>query len=240
MNESGNAVTIEHDVGGLGVHRVLINRPPANAFDLGLYRTLTTALLSITRGGTFCSSVQIGSKLPRFFSAGRDIKEPEATSAAGLEGRRQTVLSLFEAISEMPCPTLAVVDGYALGVGAVIASLCDIRLASPSSKFGIPEVAAGSIGGARQLMRLLPLGVVRRMALTGLPIDASEASRLGFAELVPDGTDLWAEANRLSEVISKLDRGNVERVKAALNAVEPLSLAEGVGVEMRWSGGDHA
>src|SRR3546814_11620425 len=81
-------------------------------------------------------------------------------------------------------PVIAVIDGYALGAGMVIASLCDLRIASDEARFGLPEIAGGTVGGARHLLRVLPQGTVRHLALTGEHLSAERARQLGFVEQV--------------------------------------------------------
>src|SRR3546814_9114796 len=82
----------------------------------------------------------------------------------------------------LPMPVIAVIDGYALGAGMVIASLCDLRIASDEARFGLPEIAGGTVGGARHLLRVLPQGTVRHLALTGEHLSAERARELGFVE----------------------------------------------------------
>src|SRR3546814_3610626 len=77
---------------------------------------------------------------------------------------------------------IGVFDGYALGAGMVTSSLCDLRIASDEARFGLPEIAGGTVGGARHLLRVLPQGTVRHLALTGEHLSAERARELRSEE----------------------------------------------------------
>ena len=124
------------------------------------------------------------------FSAGSNIKEFEAT-AEWLESARQAETHLNETIELGPVPVIAACNGHVLGGGAVMALACDIRIACRSATFGVPEVMLGAMPTATGTMRLPMLagrGAALKLILTGEPITAEEAYRLGlFEEIVDDG-----------------------------------------------------
>jgi enoyl-CoA hydratase len=195
---------------------------------LGFYLELASALEALA--GTNIRCLQLGSALAKFFSGGRELSEPPPADGPAVARRREIVTNLYDCLLRFPVSTIAVVEGYALGTGCVLASVCDIRVASETAMFGLPEVRAGSVGGARHLMRLLPHGVVWRMALTGEPITAQEAERHGLATVLP-ARNVWEEADRIARQIADFDPAMVCRVKRALWAAEDLTLADGVAVE---------
>jgi len=141
----------------------------------------------------------------------------------------------FSAILDCAVPVIAAVNGPALGAGAVLAAMCDIRLASEDATFGLPEINVGRCGGGAPLGRLLPQGVVRRMFFTGQPISAAEAYRLGFVQSVTAADDLMEEARRLAAVIASKAPLGIRYGKAALNEVEGLPVKEGYAIEQRYS-----
>ena len=113
-----------------------------------------------------------------------------------------------------PQPVLAAVDGVCVGGACELAAACDIRVASPGSRFGCPEVAIGlSISNG---FSLLAPRAARRLVLTGELVDAEEARRLGLVDVVAD--DVEAEARRLVERIASLAPLAVAGSKRLLDA----------------------
>jgi enoyl-CoA hydratase len=89
----------------------------------------------------------------------------------------------------MPKPTIAAINGFALGGGCELALACDIRYASPRAKLGQPEINLGIIpgwGGTQRLARVCGLGVAKELILTGRVVDADEALRIGLVNAIHD------------------------------------------------------
>ncbi|MGK5681769.1 enoyl-CoA hydratase/isomerase family protein [Actinoplanes sp. URMC 104] len=123
------------------------------------------------------------------FAAGADIGE---LRERGREQALQGINSrLFDRIARLPLPTVAAVDGYALGGGAELAYACDVRLASPAAVFGNPEPGLGILAAAGACWRLRELvgaSVAKQVLLAGRRLDADDALRFGLvAEVVPAG-----------------------------------------------------
>jgi enoyl-CoA hydratase len=115
------------------------------------------------------------------YMSGLDVEEAKAWGALGHEAGR-----LLEA---MPKPTIAAVNGFALGGGCELAIACDIRYASSNAKLGQPEVNLGIIpgwGGTQRLARVCGLGVAKELIFTGRVVDAEEALRIGLVNGVHD------------------------------------------------------
>jgi enoyl-CoA hydratase len=163
---------------------VTLRRPEArNAINAAMVRELHEVcaaveqqprLLLITgAGGTFAAGADIGELRER----GRD------QALQGINSR------LFDRIARLPLPTVAAVDGYALGGGAELTYACDIRLASPAAVFGNPEPGLGILAAAGATWRLRDLvgaSVAKQVLLAGRRLDAEDAHGLGLvAEVVP-------------------------------------------------------
>jgi len=133
----------------------------------------------------------------RAFVAGADISELERVAGASAESlakRGQTVFSRFET---SPKPTIAAVNGFALGGGCELAMACHLRIASENAKFGQPEVKLGLIpgyGGTQRLPRLVGKGRALQLLLTGETIDAPEALRIGLVNRVVAADELLPAA----------------------------------------------
>jgi enoyl-CoA hydratase len=92
-------------------------------------------------------------------------------------------------LEEMPKPTIAAINGFALGGGCELALGCDLRYASPNARLGQPEIDLGIVpgwGGTQRLARVCGLGVAKELVLTGRPVDAEEACRIGLVNAIAD------------------------------------------------------
>jgi enoyl-CoA hydratase len=140
----------------------------------------------------------------RAFVAGADISELQthgAVSARALALRGQEVFRRFET---SPKPTIAAVNGFALGGGCELAMACHVRIASDGAKFGQPEVKLGLIpgyGGTQRLPRLVGKGHALQLLLTGEIIDASAALRIGLVNCVVPAPDLMPSSVTMMKTI---------------------------------------
>lgn len=163
------------------------------------------------------------------FSVGSNIKEFEAT-AEWIESARQAETGLNEAIEGGRVPVIAACNGFALGGGAVLALACDFRIAGRSAKFGVPEVKLGAMATATGTMRL-PLLVGRghalRLMLTGEPIPAEEAYRIGIFEELVEDDDLQARALAVAVQIANVSPKAVAASRQAVSAAVRNGYAAG-------------
>jgi enoyl-CoA hydratase/carnithine racemase len=154
------------------------------------------------------------------FSSGDDLRETSTLTpeewAAALTGFNRLTREVVAA----PQPVIAAVDGVCVGGACELAAACDVRVASPGSRFGCPEVAIGlSISNGFSLLAPRP---ARRLVLTGELVDAEEALRLGLVDVVVE--DVQAEARRLVERIASLAPLAVAGSKRLLDASEREAL----------------
>jgi enoyl-CoA hydratase len=170
------------------------------------------------------------------FVAGADLKhlnEVRQVERARAEARRgQACVAKLQAC---PKPVIACVNGYALGGGLELAVACHFRYATQNAKLGLPEVSLGLIpgyGGTQRLPRLIGRGAAIEMIVTGDPINAAEALRLGLVNKVFETKDAMLAAAR--ETLGKVAQRGPFGVKLALESVQrglELSQAEGLEVE---------
>jgi enoyl-CoA hydratase len=153
------------------------------------------------------------------FVAGADIKElADLDPTRGYQASRfgQRVLRRLECL---PKPSIAAVNGYALGGGLELALSCTLRIAADGAKLGLPEVSLGVIpgyAGTQRLARLVGMGRAFQIILTGAPVDANEALRIGLVNQVVPGPELLAAATTMLETI--VSRGPLA-IAAALEVV---------------------
>jgi enoyl-CoA hydratase len=213
---------------------VTLNKQPVNALTGKLYEELGTTFETLG-GNPAVNCVILRSACAKAFCAGKDLKEFLAARVEDDPANAAIVRRTFSAILNCAVPTIAEVNGPALGAGAVIASVCDIRIASRSATFALPEINVGRCGGGAHLGRLIPQGALRRMFFTGQPIDAAEAYRIGLVDQLVEPGELQAEALKLATTIAAKAPLGLRIGKKALREAENLPLEEGYAREQRYS-----
>jgi enoyl-CoA hydratase len=156
----------------------------------------------------------------RAFVAGADIAAIATTSPTELEALSRFGGDVFRRIEQSPMPWIAAVNGFAFGGGCEIALACHLRIASDKAVFGLPEVKLGLIpgyGGTQRLPRLIGRGPALQLILTGEPVKAAEAHRLGIANSVVDHSVLLDAARSMALTILK---NGPLALRAALGAVD--------------------
>jgi E-phenylitaconyl-CoA hydratase len=203
-----------------GIAWVTLNRPEAlNAINRAVRQGLDQAWETVATDPAV-RVVVLGGAGGRAFSAGADLKERTVTDRGPAElrwahGLRERTLRK---------PLIAAVDGYCFGGGFELALSCDMRIATPRAQFGLPEIRRGFFpggGGPMRLARMIPLTSAMELLLTGDPIDADTALRLGLISRVVPPEELHAEAEALARRILRNAPLAVEAVKElALRALD--------------------
>jgi enoyl-CoA hydratase len=182
----GMSVLVDR-VGAVAV--VTIDRQEAlNALDVETLTELRDRLAELAEDESAHVVVLTGAG-DRAFVAGADIKY---MSGLGSDEAKQWGALGHEAtrlLEEMPKPTIAAINGFALGGGCELALGCDLRYASSRARLGQPEIDLGIVpgwGGTQRLARVCGLGVAKELILTGRPVDAEEALRIGLVNAIAD------------------------------------------------------
>jgi len=169
---------------------------------------------------------------PAAFAAGADISE---FAGKGSDDVREFFGdNAWEAIWGLSKPTIAMVDGFALGGGTELALACDLRVASSRAIFGQPEINLGLIpggGGTQRLCRLLGYGKAMEMTLTGEMVGAAEAMDIGLVNKVVESEELESAAMALAENIARKSPYTVKVAKRAVRSALDLPFSEGVLAE---------
>jgi enoyl-CoA hydratase len=168
---------------------VTIDRPDAlNALDVETLTELRDRLRELAADGAVRGVVLTGGG-EKAFVAGADIRYMSrlgADEAKGWGGLGHETASLLETMAK---PTIAAINGFALGGGCELALACDIRYASGRAKLGQPEINLGIVpgwGGTQRLARVCGIGVAKDLILTGRTVDADEALRIGLVSAIAD------------------------------------------------------
>ncbi|WP_067668168.1 enoyl-CoA hydratase/isomerase family protein [Nocardia miyunensis] len=178
--------TVRTDVAD-GVAVLTLNRPDVrNAINRQVQADVRAALAEF-RDDPGVGAVVFTGAGDRAFAAGADITQlRDYTLHTGLAAEMQRLYDEIEAFEK---PTIAAVNGYALGGGCELAIACDIRIASPTAKFGLPETMLSVLpgaGGTQRMGRLVGVGRAIELILTGRMVDATEAHSIGLVTAVTD------------------------------------------------------
>src|SRR5919206_2864546 len=186
---------------------ITLNRPAVrNAMNRELSGALMAALQRVREDADIRVAVITGAG--RTFSAGADLKEraqsgraADASAASAFETSRAAGFSRM-AIEK---PLTAAIDGYCLAAGFELALICDIRICTPEARFGLPEITRGFFpggGGPQRLMRAIPQAMAMEMILTGDPIDAATALRVGLVSRIVPADELLPTARDIAQRIA--------------------------------------
>ncbi|MBX5443960.1 enoyl-CoA hydratase-related protein [Sphaerobacter sp.] len=202
------------------VATLTLNRPDVlNAFNTEQLEALRDALAGVTRDPEVRAIIITGAG-DRAFAAGADIAEmrDKGPSQALIFARLgQSVCSMLE---NAPQPTIAAINGFALGGGCELALACDIRICSENAQLGQPEVTLGippGWGGTQRLARVIGRAAAKELILTGRRIGAEEALRLGLVSAVYPAEELMPRARELAERIAANAPVAVYYAKEAIN-----------------------
>ncbi|MDP3414788.1 enoyl-CoA hydratase/isomerase family protein [Falsiroseomonas sp.] len=218
-----------------GLVTLTLDRPQArNALNLALAEALAAACRRATEAQAKCVVIRANGPV---FCAGADLKERQGMDDNAVRARRVKGFWAYESIERLPMPSIAVVEGPAVGSGVEIAAACDLILATPAASFKTPEALWGTVGATQRLPRILGKRLAKDMMFTGRVLTAEEALSAGLvARLVaPDAvadtlaaitaTILKAPASALALAKRCIDEG-LERDPRGALATELLAIED--------------
>jgi enoyl-CoA hydratase/carnithine racemase len=181
----GELVRLEVDA-ARRVGTIRLDRPPMNALALQVWREIGEAADEARERDDVRAVVVWGG--PKVFAAGADIKEFPDWTPDDVRGEAGDVLQRsLDTLARLPMPTIAAINGYALGGGCELALACDLRFAADNAKMGQPEILLGIIpgaGGTQRLPRLIGLSRAKELIFSGRMVDMVEAERIGLVDAV--------------------------------------------------------
>ena len=218
---------------------VTVNRPKVlNALNAATWADLQTAFED-ARDDIDVRGVILTGAGDKAFIAGADISELAHATAIDAEHSSRHGQQVLDLIENLGKPVIAAVNGFALGGGCETAMACTIRIAVETAKFGQPEVKLGLVpggGGTQRLPRLVGKGRALQLILSGEPISAHEAYRIGLVNEVVPATDLITRAETM---LNKITANAPLAVKLALDAANKgleTSQSEGLLIEAAYFG----
>ena len=216
-----------------------INRPKAlNALNSEVLSDLDELVQTVSADADIRALVITGSG-EKAFVAGADIGEmstltPEEGEAFGKHGN-----DVFRRLETLPIPTIAAVNGFALGGGCELSMSCDIRLCADTAVFGQPEAGLGitpGFGGTQRLARLVGPGMAKQLIYTAKNIKADEAYRIGLVNAVYPLDELMPAAEKMAEIIAKNAPIAVRACKKAINEGLEVAMDDAVVIEEKLFG----
>lgn len=220
-------VSVEESIATLTINRPAVR----NALNLETTQECHDALARLGADATVGVLIVTGAGDAAFVS-GADINDLRARTV--LDGLAAINSSLFSAVERFPRPTIAAINGYALGGGCELALACDIRIAAEGAKFGQPELGLGIIPGAgatQRLPRIVGFGRAKHLVLTGEIIDAARALDIGLVTAVVPAAELQGRARELAGRILRQGPLAARLAKLALNASARVDVDSGLLIE---------
>lgn len=221
-----------------GVITILrLNNPPLNLVSQEMTADLDAALAAV-EGDAAVRAVVLAATGMRAWSAGSDVKEFSSLRGRVGEGKLTKENAVYDRLAALELPTVAAIEGDALGGGLELALCCDFRVVAESARLGLPEVRLGVMpgsGGTRRLPRLIGLARAKEMILLGETIDAATALDIGLVNRVAASGRAEAVATELAEKLASRGPIGMREAKRLLNATLDVAASEGRSRELEAS-----
>jgi len=224
--------TVRYETDGDVVTLTIDREKTLNALDTTVLTDLGAAVEAVA--ASTARAVVVTGAGEKAFVAGADIGAMATASRAEALRFSELGNGVFRALEKLPVPTIAAVNGFALGGGCELALACDIRIASTKAVFGQPEVGLGitaGFGGTQRLARTVGVGLAKELLYTGRRIDAARALAIGLVNAVVEPEALLGEAGDLAREISRQAPIAVRATKRALTTGLALDLDSAIAVE---------
>lgn len=211
---------------------ITLNRPEArNALDEKMLSEIEQAFLNYEKDSNIQVIVFKGAG-EKAFAAGADIKG--LANKTPLDGLIPGIQQLFNLIEQSPKVTVAIIDGYALGGGCELSMACDIRIATPNAKFGLPELNLGVLpgaGGTQRLARLIGKGRALDLILTGRIINGDEAHQIGLATYLCNRDEIDVTLTTITDAIAAKGPISIHLAKQAVHNGYDLDMRSAQWIE---------
>ncbi len=218
-----------------GICTVKINRPDKlNAMNMDVAKELVELFETLGKDESVKVIILTGEG-DKAFSAGADIEYMSKISANESEEYAKLGQLVTATVENVKQPTIAAVNGFALGGGCELAMSCDIRIAANTAKMGQPEVTIGippGWGGTQRLMRIVGIAKAKEMVYTGKMIKAEEAREIGLVNHVVELSTLMDETMKMANMIASNSAIAVRMSKVAINKGRNADLDTGLGIEL--------
>lgn len=203
---------------------ITLNRPERlNAINAQLLKELSLAVDEVGSDAEIRVIIFTGGE--QVFCSGVDLTEPWTSDNS------RTINNLFTRIDTLPKPTIAAINGYALGGGCELTLCCDFRVASETASIGTPEIKVGiipSIGATFRLPQLIGMARAKELLLTGNPITGTEAYNIGLVNKVTKPRKVLDEAKNLALTLSDRPPLSLKAIKECIRAAMQLDVEDAI------------
>ena len=237
MPASIGPFTLDVRPDGIGV--VVFDRPPVNAISLEVYEAIGRLADLVEGSDEIRVLVLTAAPGARAWCGGADLKDFVGMGSAARKERYDFVNRTLPRLYELDRPVIAAIASHAVGVGVLLAALCDMRVAAAEATFSCPEIDYGLVAGSGGLLAWLklPEGKVREMFFTGRRFTAVELEGTGFFNYVVPREDVLPTAMGIAATIAGKSLAAIRARKRASNALEGLSWMEAYRLTQQSSAG---
>lgn len=226
----GEFVNLE--VAGSGIGTIRLDRPKVNALNRQVALEIDDAVEAARSNDDVRAVVVWGGE--RVFAAGADIKEMVELDAVGMFRYIGVFQEVFTRLEQLPKPTIAAINGYALGGGCELALACDLRIAAEDAQLGQPEILLGVIpgaGGTQRLPRLVGVGRAKDIIYSGRFVSAQEALEIGLVTEVVAAGEVHATAAGMAARFAAGPSVAMMAAKQAIDRGSQTDIASGLHIE---------
>ncbi|MEK4129448.1 enoyl-CoA hydratase-related protein [Solibacillus sp. FSL W8-0474] len=216
-----------------GVHVVTINNPPANTLSAGIQRDLLQLLEEVENNQAFRAMV-FKSANPKIFIAGADLGSMGSTKeSVDIAESSKHVQDIFNRLEALKVPTIAAINGHALGGGCEFVLACDFRIMGQGT-IGLTEASLGLLpgaGGTQRMTRLVGGAKARELMYLSKRLKAEQAAAIGLITEAVSPEEVEEKAISLATTLAQSAVGAIGLIKESILAAEELSLEQGLLVE---------
>jgi enoyl-CoA hydratase/carnithine racemase len=213
------------DVDEEGVATVLFDRPPVNSVSLEVYEALAELRERIEADDRIRVVILAAPGDARAWCGGADLNEFVGMNPVKRKERYARINELLPNLSGLERPTIAAVNSHAVGIGIVLAALCDIRVGAESATFACREIDYGLVPGQGGLFAALgmPRAIARELLFTGRRFSADEMAAAGFLNAVVAREEVSAKAREIAGLMAAKSRPALEATKRTQIAIEGMA-----------------
>ncbi|KAI3804380.1 hypothetical protein L1987_25874 [Smallanthus sonchifolius] len=223
-----------HSDADYGIIQINMDRPEAkNALGKDMLRGLLNSFEAISTDPT-ANVLMICSSVSRVFCAGADLKERLTMNVSEVRATVNSLRSTFSFLEALQIPTIAVIEGAALGGGLEMALSCDLRICGEDAKLALPETGLAVIpgaGGTQRLPRLVGKSIAKELIFTGRKISARDALPIGLINYYVPAGEAYSKALEVARDINQKGPVAIRMAKRAINEGLEVNMASALGVE---------